>query len=166
LLQCAKVAVSHPGKMFECAHGRVKMACDTKLDWLAVQIPSGRQIMFAKPRLKVVTTTDKHGNERTREELSALKSPGWYRRPLYGGYFANAITQGACRDILVNGMLDVEAAGFPIVMHIHDEIIAEVPDGSPLTLEQMTAIMVKERPWHAGLPLAAAGHVLKRYRKG
>src|SRR5690606_12848560 len=143
LLQCAKAAVANPGKLFQCANGKVQMACDSKLDWLSVRIPSGRQIMFAKPRLKQKVTRDKNGKERVREELTAMKAPGWYRQSLYGGYFANAITQGACRDILVSKALKVEAAGFPVVMHIHDEIIAEVADNSGLTLEQMKAVMVE-----------------------
>ena len=167
LLQCAKTAVGNPGKLFQCAHGKVQMGCDSKLDWLSVRIPSGRTIMFAKPRLRVVIKKDKRGKEYTVESLTALKSPTWHRQHLYGGMLANAITQGGCRDILAWKMLRVAEAGFPVVMHIHDEIIAEVPEHDPvLTLDHMKFLMTEPEPWFEGLPLTASGFETTRYRKG
>lgn len=177
LEECAFAAVRNPGKAFVCARGKVTMACDSKLDWLAVQIPTGRQIMFARPRISVRRRFDKDGNEQPPEEaLTCMKGEdgAWHRMYIYGGYIANAITQGGCRDLLVQGMLDVEADGFPIIMDIHDEIIAELADDEAVrrfgsceaALARMTQLMLRERPGLEGLPLAASGHVLKRYRKG
>lgn len=166
LLQCAKAAVANPGKLFQCANGKVQMACDSKLDWLSVRIPSGRQIMFAKPRLRVVVKKDKRGREYTSESLTALKSPSWHRQHLYGGLLANAITQGGCRDILVSKLLRVAEAGFPIVMHIHDDVIAEVDANDPaLTLERLKAEMLVPEPWYADLPLSASGFETTRLHK-
>lgn len=163
LLECAKAAVAHPGKTFHTANGKIHMLADSM--WLAVQIPSGRKIMFAKPKLKELL--DKNGKPTGRTELTAMKAPHWYRKPIYGGLIANAITQGGCRDILVDRMLAVDEAGFPIIMHIHDDIITEVPENDPdLTLERQTAIMLDLPGCYEGLPLAASGFVTKRLYKG
>jgi hypothetical protein len=73
-------------------------------------------------------------------------------------------TQAGCRDLLVDAMLAVESEGLPISMHIHDEVIAEVPTGS-LTDERMIRLMCKVPTWAEGLPVAVELHRGKRYRK-
>jgi DNA polymerase len=162
LITAAKEAVSNPGKLFVV--GKVKMAATA--DWLAIQLPSGRRVMFAKPKIETVVTRDAKGKETFRTQLTALKSPQWYREGLYGGLLANAITQGGCRDILVDAMLRLDAQGYPIVLHIHDEVIAEVSQTDVRTHESMIEEMTKLPTYLAGLPLTAAGYTTARYRKG
>lgn len=172
LLNCARGAVRYPGQTFIVADGKVAMKASN--EWLAVQIPSGRKIMFAKPRIETkplknkdgTPKVDAQGNPVLRTQLTALKSPEWVRESLYGGLLANAITQGLSRDILVDAMLEVDAAGFPIVLHVHDEIDAEIDDSDPRTHDDMIAIMLRQAAKYPGLPLAAAGFTAKRYRKG
>ena len=56
--------------------------------------------------------------------------------------------------------------GFRIVLRVHDELVAEVPDDSPLTLDDLSACLIWVVPsWATGLPLAASGFTAKRYRK-
>src|SRR5690606_39320686 len=87
-------------------------------------------------------------------------------RSLYGGLLANAITQGGCRDILASKLLRVAEAGFPVVMHIHDDVIVEVDANDPvLTLERLKAEMLVPEPWYADLPLAASGFETTRLYK-
>ena len=164
LLECAKAAVNNPGTLFACAGNRVQMKASP--DWLAVQIPSGRKIMFAKPRIRAQEIKDEYGEVvGVREVLSALKAPAWRRQALYGGLIANAITQGGCRDILTYAMLRVDAAGYLIIMTIHDEIIAEVLIGGLLTVEGLIELMCIREPWFEGMPLVATGFTADRYRK-
>jgi DNA polymerase len=61
-------------------------------------------------------------------------------------------------------MLNVEEAGYPVKMHVHDEIVAELPNhlGSVKEFEEL---MCRAPTWAAGLPMAAAGFTLKRYAK-
>jgi DNA polymerase len=98
--------------------------------------------------------------------LTALKSPGWVREGIYGGLLANAITQGLSRDILVDAMLDLDAEGYPIVLHVHDEVVAELDDSDHRDHEDMIEVMLRRVGNYPGLPLTAAGFTTKRYRKG
>jgi len=76
------------------------------------------------------------------------------------------IVQAIARDCLGEAMKKVDAAGLDIVMHVHDEIVAEVPeDQAENALARMNEIMAEEIPWAKGLPLRAEGYVTKYYRK-
>lgn len=88
----------------------------------------------------------------------------WTRVGLYGGLLCENNTQGTARDILVNGMLKAEAAGYPIILTVYDEIIAEVPRGFG-DLRAFEKLICEKPAWAAGLPLAAGGWRGKRYRK-
>jgi DNA polymerase len=85
---------------------------------------------------------------------------------LYGGLIAENDTQATAREILVNGMLNAERAGYPIIAHVYDEMIAEVPRGfgSVKEFEQIIC-RLPESGWANGLPLSASGWRGKRYRK-
>lgn len=178
LLDTAKLAVQNPGKVFMTLQGRVSMACSSGGEWLSMRIPSGRQVMFCKPKIEVTRRVWKNEDgdlieDEGKPSLTALKAPAWVRRPLYGGMLANAATQGGCRDILCHGLLEVDAEITPlggnIILDVHDEIDVELPDESPYTHENlihtMTTGLLDKLPWLAGMPLVAAGATLKRYRK-
>jgi DNA polymerase len=178
LLDCAKLAVQNPGKMFTTLGGKVSMATSTGGDWLGMRIPSGRQIMFAKPKIEVTRRVwrDEDGDlveDEGKPSLTALKAPMWQRRPMYGGLIANAATQGGCRDILCHGLLAVDEEITPlggnIILDVHDEIDVELPDSAAYDHEDlirtMTTDLLARLPWLAGMPLVAAGATLKRYKK-
>lgn len=88
----------------------------------------------------------------------------WERSHLYGGLFAENDAMAMERDLLVNGMRKAEAAGYPIIGHVYDEIIAEVPRGWG-DLKTFEKLICELPPWAAGLPLTAGGWRGKRYRK-
>jgi len=76
------------------------------------------------------------------------------------------VTQAVARDVLAyGGMLPADAAGYDLVLSIHDEILADVPETNLFTVEGLSAIMSTQLIWAAGLPLAAAGFEGKRYKK-
>ena len=88
----------------------------------------------------------------------------WERHSLYGGLLAENDTMAMERDLLVNGMFKAEAAGYPIIAHVYDEMIAEVPRGWG-SVAEFERIICGLPAWADGLPLTASGWRGKRYRK-
>ncbi len=82
----------------------------------------------------------------------------------YGATLVENCTESIVRDLLANAMLNLEAAGYPIVFHVHDEVILEVPIGQG-SLDEVCNIMAMPPAWAPDLPLKAAGDELMAYRK-
>lgn len=105
---------------------------------------------------------------RTSDKVTVLgvdsQTKKWRRYGLYGGLLAENNTQAIARDILVNGMFKAEAAGYPIIATVYDEIIAERPRGEA-DIAAFERTICELPAWADGLPLTAGGWVGKRYRK-
>jgi DNA polymerase len=90
---------------------------------------------------------------------------GWIRMQTYGGALTNNICQATCRDIFAQGLLNTERAGYPVVLHTHDEIISEVPVGFG-QIDDFEAAMMTLPDWCKDWPIKAAGGWRgNRYRK-
>jgi len=87
----------------------------------------------------------------------------WDRLESYGPKFVENIVQATARDILAEAMLRLEARGYRIVMHVHDEVVVEAPDGT--SLEDICALMGQTPRWAEGLVLRADGYICDFYRK-
>lgn len=92
------------------------------------------------------------------------KTGAWGPQRLYGGMQCNNVVQGFARELLRFAMHNVERANYPIVLHVHDEIVSEVDArfGSVAEYEKLMAIMP---PWAAGLPLSSKAWTDRRYVK-
>ena len=126
---------------------------------LFVMLPSGRKLAYVKPRMAV----NKFGREGLTYE-GILENKKWGRIETYGPKLVENIVQGTARDLLAEAMLRVERKGYPIVMHCHDEIIAEVPEGMG-SVEEMCEVMAVRPSWAEGLPLRADGYECPFYQK-
>ncbi|HFQ8331061.1 TPA: DNA polymerase [Escherichia coli] len=138
--------------------------------WLKVELPSGRIMSYPGIALSVTTEIDEDtGKKRT---STRIKYQGenqttrqWGFQYTYGGKLTENIVQALCRDILAWSMPGVEAAGYEIVLSVHDELITEVPDTDDYTTEELCALMCDLPIWAKGFPLAAEGDIMYRYRK-
>ncbi len=126
---------------------------------LFITLPSGRKLSYVKPRMAV----NRFGRDGlTYEGISENKK--WSRIETYGPKLVENIVQGTARDLLAEAMLRVEKKGYPIVMHCHDEIIAEVPEGIG-SVDEMCEVMAVQPEWAEGLPLRADGYECSFYQK-
>ena len=150
----AKNAIRCPGGVF--AYKKVAFRCDGRL--LQMRIPSGRTLCYLSPEIVPVEI-----NGRQREEIWYLNNNG-NRDKLYGGKLTENLTQAVARDLLANAIFNVEARGYRVVLHVHDELVAEVPEGFG-SVEELCDLMCHLPPWADGLPLKAEGWRGKRYRK-
>jgi DNA polymerase len=136
-----------------------KIIFEYKSGILFITLPSGRKLSYVKPRMAV----NKFGRDGlTYEGISENKK--WSRIETYGPKLVENIVQGTARDLLAEAMLRVEKKGYPIVMHCHDEIIAEVPEDSG-SVDEMCEIMAVQPKWAEGLPLRADGYSCSFYQK-
>lgn len=143
-------------------------------DCLMVQLPSGRAIRYWRPSVRTVTkkikTVDEEGliveMERESRELSFF-TPGpnavsMVTESTYGGKLVENVTQAVARDLLAYAMLELDDR-YPVVVHVHDSIASEVPEGTG-SVEEFCSIMASPPVWAPGLPLAASGYRDKRFR--
>lgn len=132
---------------------------------LRMILPSGRSLHYLEP--KIVEREWFGGKKKTIECWGIdQKKHIWTRIYTYGGKLIENAVQAISRDILVDGMFNATEAGFPIVMHCHDEIVAEVPEESLLGIAQLRECMIRMPKWgNHQLLIDAAGFESKVYKK-
>ena len=126
---------------------------------LFITLPSGRRLAYVKPRLE----TNRFGRAAITYE-GVGESKKWMRIETYGAKLTENIVQATARDLLAQAMLRLRAAGYKIVMHVHDEAVCEVPEGES-SVEEICRIMSEVPPGAAGLPLNADGYECAFYKK-
>ena len=125
-----------------------------------MKLPSGRKLSYPQPRVLI--------QDERRAARSLLRQRRWAIQGLPSRprrlwrLWAENIVSGIARDILVEAMLRIEAAGYPIVLHVHDEIVAEVPQGFG-SREELIRLMTRRPAWALELPIAANAWRESRY---
>lgn len=92
------------------------------------------------------------------------KSYKWSRQATYGGSLAENVTQAVARDLLAAAMLRLKDAGYHIVLHVHDEIVAEEFKGEK-SIDEFLDIMKRPPEWAKDLPVEVEGEEAIRYKK-
>lgn len=138
--------------------------------WLKVELPSGRILSYPGIGISVDKEVDEDTGKVTRRERIRYMGENqttrqWSKQYTYGGKLAENITQALCRDLLAVALVTVDAAGWPIILHVHDEIVTEVPDEPEYTVAALEEMMCDLPEWAEGFPLAAEGAELMRYAK-
>lgn len=125
---------------------------------LFLRLRSGRYLCYPQPKIG----TNRFGSESiTFMGINTVKK--WDRIETYGAKLVENIVQATSRDLLAEAMRRLEAAGNPVVMHIHDEAVIDAPKDS--SLDKMVNIMTEVPDWADGLILNAAGFVGYFYKK-
>jgi DNA polymerase len=170
LENAAYAAVKYPGGVFKAGpkdHREIQFRVAGSFLWC--RLPSGRCLCYPFPQLKDIVTPWGAVKEAvtymgTDSKIGSPTYGKWTRLPSYGGKWAENITQAVSRDILVSGMFNVEALGYPIVLHVHDENVSEVRKDFG-SVAEYEAAMCRLPKWGEGLPVAAKGWRGERYRK-
>lgn len=124
---------------------------------LFMQLPSGRSLAYVQPRFDGRELTYMGMNQTTRK---------WERTKTWGGKLTENLIQAIARDCLAVSMSKIQQAGYHIVMHVHDEVIVEVPsDGADEHLKRIEELMGEPIDWAPGLLLTADGFTSEYYRK-
>ena len=154
----AIAAVRRPGTTFSC--GRFSLASDGT--FLRITLPSGRSLSYPFPRLEA----GKYGDPMVvfKDGSGGKWTDCRFGQGAYGGLWTENIVQAMSRDLLAAAMMRLEAAGYPIVLHVHDEIVAEVPIGFG-SLEEFQRIITAVPGWAEGLPIAAKVREGERFSK-
>ena len=126
---------------------------------LLIRLPGGRDLCYLSPRF----VTNRFGS-RGIGYLAPAANGRMALQETFGGKLAENCTQSIARDLLAHAMLSLEAAGYPIVFHVHDEAVMEVPDGQG-SVEEACRIMAVPPDWARDLPLRAEGDEMRYYKK-
>jgi len=160
LEQAAINAVKNKGHIFRV--GKISFRRSGR--YLGCRLPSGRWIVYMFPRIVQKKTPWGAMKETVGFFGVDSMSKKWTLQYTYGGKLAENVTQAVARDIMAHSFTVIEAAGLPIVMHVHDEIVCEVPTGS-ITQSEFENLMRQTPSWAEGLPIDVEGWIGKRYRK-
>lgn len=159
LEDAAVSAVASPGEAFSAGE-HITFRVDG--DFLMCRLPSGRCLAYGRPEL--VREEDLYGRPKSGLRVYGTVGKNYVRWHPYGGLIAENVTQAASRDVLMEAVKRLERRNYPVVMHVHDEALCELPDGRG-SLEEMREIMCDTPPWLRGCPIAASGWTGVRYRK-
>lgn len=156
LEDACREAILNPGLEVHCR----RVSFIKQGAWLRIKLPGGGSLSYARPKVgddgKTITYWGLNSYTRRWEEIAT-----------YGGKLAENITQRVARDIIAYALPSVEAAGFLLVLTVHDEVITEAPDDPSYSVELLNSLLCAARDWPGfdELPLAAEGFEAYRYRK-
>lgn len=147
----------------ECTCRNIIFDCDG--EYMTITLPSGRKLFYMHPHFKTKAIGRSTAKVLCYEGV-VQETKQWGSIDTYGGKLTENIVQAIARDLLGNAMLNLEAAGFEPVCHIHDECLVEVPiEGAQHSYDEMVKIMGTSPSWASDLPLRADGYLTPFYLK-
>jgi DNA polymerase len=130
------------------------------LDFMTITLPSSRKLYYARPSLGV----NQWGRPSITYQGVDQTTKQWKMIETYGGKLVENVVQAIARDCLAVAIERLEAAGFPVVFHVHDEVVIDCPV-ERANLDEVTRLMAHPIPWAENLPLGADGWVGEFFRK-
>jgi DNA polymerase len=173
LEEAAINAVRSEGQVFEAGFPGRGVKFKKAGSFLWCQLPSGRVMCMPYPKLLAGTYKDEltymvvpNEGAGTKIIADVKNANNWARVSTYGGSLMQTMMEAICRDLLADKMLELHEKGAAIVLHVHDEVIVEVPEAkAPGARMAMEATMRAAPAWAEGFPLHADCHIQKRYGK-
>lgn len=131
-------------------------------DCMTITLPSGRKLYYVDPKLGV----NRWGNPSI-TYMGVNDKNKWGLIETYGGKLVENCVQAIARDCLAQAIEHLEAAGLPVIFHIHDEVVIDIRPfaDNEAMLAKTVEIMSRPVPWAPGLPLGADGWVGKFFKK-
>ena len=125
---------------------------------LICRLLNSKEIFYSEPKIEI----DRFGKPAI--FFSAIKNRVWRRQIAWHGVLTENVVSAHARELLVEAILRLIAAGHRVVLSVHDELVVE---GTNLTKELMEVIMSQPPQWavDAGIPIAVEAFVTPRYRK-
>lgn len=169
-------AVRQPGRIWSCDRLRFRMVGP----FLYMQLPSGRALSYPYAKIMNLPTPWKdHTGKLVRKDMLTYKTvinpsnsrrvapdrdntPQWSRISAYGGLLTENAVQAIARDVMAEAMLRLELAGFPVILTVHDEIVAETRGKA---VSEFQTIMEQVPDWASGFPIVAKAWAGDRYKK-
>lgn len=156
-------ATARPGSVERCGrNGCIRFAVHKDVLWCT--LPSGRRLAYSLPRIEDRETP--WGEVRPTLTFCTVNGPArrWERVSTYGGHLTENVVQAIARDCMAEAWLRLEVAGYPVIMTVHDELVAE-PDAGHGSQEEYERLLATRPSWAPDLPVAVEGWEGRRYRK-
>lgn len=175
LQRAAIAAVENPGDVFRAGHPDRGVAFRKVGSFLWCLLPSGRCLCYPYPKvlegkfgpqLTYMTVPSAEDRKKGKVIEDPANGPKWARVGTYGGSLMENVVQAICRDLLVDCMLRLEAEGYHVVLHVHDEIVIEVPEACAAAAKRdMHRIMNTPPSWARDFPMNTKPETMRRYGK-
>lgn len=156
-------ATNTPGKAYTCGRDdSIRFKVHNKVLWCT--LPSGRHLAYSIPEIQEMETP--WGDLRPTLTFCSITGPArkWERVTTYGGHLTENVVQAIARDCMAEAWLRLEVAGYPIIMTVHDELVAE-PKMNHGSQAEFEWILATRPAWAPDLPIAVEGWEGRRYRK-
>lgn len=165
----SKDAVQSPGSAFHVKSAFTQVTFQVKDRWLFCTLPSGRRLAWLDPGMSLQRMPSPPFDPGTMRPTIfftgiGLSGKGKAKRT-YGGMLAENICQAVCRDLLAHAMLELERQGYPVIFHVHDEVVCEVEDDRKWNVGDVRRIMDEGPDWAENFPIESDGFEAERYRK-
>ena len=164
---CAKKAIRKK-RVCYCTKNR-KLGFVSDSNFLMMVLPSGRKLFYYSPSIRRKTIYKQDGDSFEVDSITYMglnDKKKWARLDTYGGKLLENACQAVARDLLAHSMVQVDDAGYEIVMHVHDENVCDIPEfDSDNQLKDICELMEIRPSWAEDLALVVDGYLTPFYRK-